>query len=120
MVLREKMARSLQQALERLTVTDSPRGRREKKGNLRAQKLNVFLSSRPSETVAVENVASRLPQWSDFELKYLVDFILLHSTGDTWPAHKDIARFWTEAGCFVQRLTATTHLRSGIMGRNFV
>ena len=114
------MARSLQQALERLTFTDSPRGRREKRGKLRVQKLDVSFSSRPSETVAIENVASQLPQWSDLKLKYLVDFILLHGTGDIWPAHKDIARFWTEAGCFVQRLTATTHLRSGIVGRNFV
>ena len=71
----------------------------------------------PSETTAVENVASKLPPWSDVELRCLVEFILLHGTGEIWPAHKDIERFWTEAGRFVQTLTGTMHLHSGITRR---
>lgn len=59
---------------------------------------------------AVRSVVS----WSKEELKYLVEFILFHGTGQEWPTHKRTA-FWEEAGSFVRRRARTSNIRSGIV-----
>ena len=40
-------------------------------------------------------------EWSNSELKALTEFVLFHTTGETWPSHKQVA-FWKSAGEFVK------------------
>ena len=42
-----------------------------------------------------------MPQWSDQELQYLVEFVVLHTGGESWPVH-NIPLFWKNAGKFIQ------------------
>lgn len=50
--------------------------------------------------------------WSEEECRALVEFMMLMTDGDKWPAHKRID-FWEHAGKFVQRRVKSRHLRSG-------
>jgi len=51
-------------------------------------------------------------KWTDAEVKALVEFVLFHSTGDSWPAHKQDA-FWSNASEFVQNRAGINLCRSG-------
>jgi len=50
----------------------------------------------------------------DAEVKALIEFILLHSTGENWPSHKQM-KFWTSAGEFVKRRSGSDTSRSGML-----
>lgn len=50
--------------------------------------------------------------WSDNEVKALVEFILFHSKGDSWPCHNRM-EFWKAAASFIKDRTNTPHCRSG-------
>jgi hypothetical protein len=58
------------------------------------------------------NTTSRLPNWTKEEVKCLIDFLLLHTDGKSWVAHKDTA-FWDEAGIFIQQQATMPYRRSG-------
>ena len=45
-------------------------------------------------------------KWTTAEIKALVEFILFHSIGDSWPSHKQMV-LWTNAGEFVQTRSAS-------------
>lgn len=49
--------------------------------------------------------------WSEEEIKALVEFILLMSSGKKWPTHKRVD-FWEGAGQFIQRRVKTRHYRT--------
>ena len=49
--------------------------------------------------------------WLGDEVKALVEFLLFHKKGDTWPCHKREA-FWTGAASFVQIRAKTSHKRT--------
>ena len=53
-----------------------------------------------------------LPNWTDAELRCLTLFLVLHTDGKTWVAHKNF-RFWDQAGVFIQQLLHTAYCRSG-------
>ena len=55
-------------------------------------------------------------KWTTAEIKALIEFILFHSTGDSWPSHKQMV-FWTKAGEFVQTRSASDACRSGTLIR---
>ena len=52
-------------------------------------------------------------KWTDDELKALTEFVLFHTSGESWPARK-LEDFWKSAGEFIhQRLGLSTLPRSG-------
>ena len=51
-------------------------------------------------------------KWSDEECKALVAFLMLYTDGTYWVAHTD-AKFWNQAGLFIQLQLKTVHCRSG-------
>ena len=52
-------------------------------------------------------------QWSKSELKALTDFVLFHTSGESWPSHKQDA-FWTCASEFVKSTGGAVNVtRSG-------
>ena len=60
----------------------------------------------------VKKGASASPKWSDAELKALTEFILFHSEGNSWPAHKrDV--YWQSASEFVHTRSGHSIYRSG-------
>ena len=66
------------------------------------------LSSRrllPSRLTYKEVESNKQPkskvEWSNSELKALTEFVLFHTTSETWPSHKHMA-FWKSAGEFVK------------------
>ena len=50
--------------------------------------------------------------WSDLESSALVEFLLLHRSGDKWTCEKDIA-FWEQAARHVKMRANYSFLRSG-------
>ena len=55
-------------------------------------------------------------QWSESELKALTEFVLFHTSGESWPSHKQDA-FWKCASEFVKsRGGALNVTRSGKFG----
>ena len=50
--------------------------------------------------------------WSNAELRALVEFILLHGTGESWPTHHRMC-VWEAAAAFIKSRAATTTARSG-------
>ena len=50
-------------------------------------------------------------KWTNDELKALTEFILFHTSGESWPTHKQEA-FWESAAEFLQQRVGTV-LRSG-------
>ena len=50
--------------------------------------------------------------WSNAELRALVEFIMLHGTGESWPTHHRM-RVWEAAASFIKTRAATTTARSG-------
>ena len=56
-------------------------------------------------------------EWSDSELKALTDFVLFHTSGESWPSHKQVA-FWKSAGEFVKNRRGVGNVcRSGMCNR---
>ena len=51
--------------------------------------------------------------WSQEEVKALVEFVLFHGQGKTWPCHKREV-FWKAAGSFVQVRSKSVRERTGI------
>ena len=52
-------------------------------------------------------------KWTQEELQALTEFVLFHTTGDKWPAHKQ-PDFWKAASDFMkQRLGPVVSSRSG-------
>ena len=51
-------------------------------------------------------------KWSDAKLTALIEFVLFHSKGDSWPSHKREV-FWNSAGEFVQTRAGGSVGRSG-------
>ena len=51
-------------------------------------------------------------KWSDAEIEALVEFVLFHSAGDSWPTHKQDG-FWSSAGEFLQKRTKNSMRRTG-------
>ena len=52
--------------------------------------------------------------WSDIEQSALVEFILLHKPGRSWPAEQD-CKFWDAAAEYVAMRSKRDVLRSGII-----
>ncbi|XP_065900800.1 uncharacterized protein [Dysidea avara] len=64
----------------------------------------------------VKKGASASTKWSDAELKALTEFILFHSEGNSWPAHKrDV--YWQSASEFVHTRSGHSIYRSGMACR---
>ena len=55
---------------------------------------------------------SRGVNWSNAELQALVEFILLHGTGNHWPTHHRMD-YWSSAASFVKTRSNAKPLRSG-------
>ena len=94
-----------------LTLVDTPRSRQNRgvrvpRGELEGRVLF------DGEACTLKDV-KELPAWTDGELGALVSFLMLHTNGKSWVAHKD-SRFWDEAGLFIQQSVKTTHRRSGM------
>ena len=51
-------------------------------------------------------------KWTDSEMYALVLFMMLHTDGKQWCAHKD-TKFWNDAGVFVQLYSGSSICRSG-------
>ena len=52
--------------------------------------------------------------WSDCELKSLTEFVLFHTSGESWPSHK-LKAFWNSASEFIKnRGGASNTCRSGM------
>ena len=72
-------------------------------------------AGRPKEVVKVQR---RLPfistadVWSDSEQSALVEFILLHKPGTSWPADKNTS-FWDAAATFVHIRSRSDQVRTG-------
>ena len=49
--------------------------------------------------------------WNNAELRALVEFIMLHGTGESWPTHHRM-RVWEAAASFIKTRAATTTARS--------
>ena len=64
-------------------------------------------------TIANEGITSSRAKWIDAEVEALIEFILFHSSGDTWPSHKQMM-FWTNAGEFVKIRSGSDTYRSGM------
>lgn len=58
------------------------------------------------------NSTGSIIRWTSAEIKALIEFVLFHSTGESWPCHKHMV-FWTNAGEFVQTRSASDTCRSG-------
>lgn len=91
---------------------------RPKRAPLREAVLNSTSSPglaprRLSYQCMTEGRTSSQVKWMDVEVKALIEFILLHSTGDTWPSHKQMM-FWTSAGEFVKTRSGSDTYRSGM------
>ena len=54
----------------------------------------------------------RSSSWSQEEIKALLQFVLLHSDGLSWPTHHNMA-IWNAAGSFIKMKLGTEHCRSG-------
>ena len=50
--------------------------------------------------------------WSDVEQSALVEFILLHKPGTSWPTDKNMS-FWDAAATFVHTRSKSNNLRTG-------
>ena len=54
-------------------------------------------------------------KWTEEELKALAEFILFHTPGESWPAHKH-EEFWISASDFIKHRTNTPGIdRSGML-----
>ena len=51
-------------------------------------------------------------KWFNAEIEALVEFVLFHSAGDSWPTHKQDG-FWSSAGEFLQKRAKTSMCRTG-------
>ena len=97
-------------------IEDAPKSRRERGRRLRTslQGKRLFQSTQatPSALQQTPQQSERLPNWTDAELSGLTEFMMLHTDGKTWVAHKD-DRFWNWAGALLQQLLKTSYRRSG-------
>ena len=59
----------------------------------------------------VSEVAST--KWGDEELQTATSFLMLHTDGKLWVAHKD-DKFWSQAGVFMQQQLKTSHCHTGV------
>ena len=50
--------------------------------------------------------------WSNAELRALVEILLLHGVGESWPTHHTM-QVWEAAAAFVKARTGTTFARAG-------
>ena len=113
-------------AIDQLTVSvrdvhleDTPKSRRQQGRGLRTGLHRKRLFPKSEVTQASPLVLQktpqqyeRLPNWTDAELSGLTEFLMLHTDGKTWVAHKD-NQFWDQAGAFLQQLHKTSYRRSG-------
>ena len=51
-------------------------------------------------------------KWSDTEIEALVESVMLHSAGDSWPTHKQDS-FWSSAGELLHMRTNSSMCRTG-------
>ena len=56
--------------------------------------------------------------WSDKELLFLVQFLMLFTDGKTWVAHKE-KKFWDDAGSFIHQQSHTCHCCTGKLDMKF-
>ena len=73
----------------------------------------ISLRLEPRTLIRCEPGTSRdsKEKWTDDELKALTEFILFHTSGESWPAHKQEA-FWESAAKFLHQRVDTVP-RSG-------
>lgn len=57
-----------------------------------------------------------MPQWSDDEVRFLLQYIMLHTDGTSWPTTHD-PLFWESAGHVIQIQTRSRYQRSGMYHR---
>ena len=53
-------------------------------------------------------------EWSEAEVKALVQFVMFHTDGELWPTHKR-PYFWHGAAEFVKQRACTSFIRSGML-----
>ena len=96
-----------------IQLEDTPRAWRHKtvRGTRRDQPQKRLLSSEKAEGEQSRRTRE-LPNWTDAELRCLMLFLVLHTDGKIWAAHKDF-RFWDQAAIFIQQLLHTSYHRSG-------
>lgn len=93
------------------------------KGKLSRKKLNFANAASPEFSIPSASASSEqgvshatehrsMPQWSDLELQYLVEFVVLHTDGQSWPVHNN-PLFWKNAGKFIQARLNTLYCRTG-------
>ncbi|XP_065893229.1 uncharacterized protein [Dysidea avara] len=76
--------------------------------------LRLLPSRLTYETENAKDESHRSPkktkeEWSDSELKALTEFVLFHTSGDTWPSHKQAA-FWKSASQFLKNRGGMTNV----------
>ena len=101
-------------------VSKRPRGsptmhtphREQKRVSLRESMAanNALEPRRLANVCAEDNVKEK---WCDDEVKALIEFVLLHSSSEKWPSHKQ-AVFWNSAGQFVKERSGSSLSRSGM------
>ena len=89
-----------------------------KRAPLREAVLNLtsspsLTSRRLSYQCMTEGRTSSQVKWMNVEVKALIKFVLFHSTGDTWPSHKQMM-FWTSVGEFVKTRSGSDTCRNGM------
>ena len=67
------------------------------------------LSAQPTE----QSNSKLQEKWSDLELQAMTEFVLFHSNGDSWPAHKQKA-FWNSASEYVHTRGGNNIVRTGM------
>jgi len=73
--------------------------------------LTQFLEPRRLSYHGTHNHSEK---WATAEIRALVEFILFHTTGDVWPAHKQQV-FWSNAAEYVRTRSASSVSRSGTL-----
>ena len=88
--------------------------RNAKRTPLRERALNSTIHVAPRQIRLPLDQPTQRPRekWADAEIEALVEFILFHSIGDSWPTHKQDG-FWSGAGEFLQKRAKSSMRRTG-------
>jgi len=94
-------------AFGEIHLTDSPKTTYSVRSGCIQSRLRTGTTGRTLFPIEEDKV-----KWMDKEVYALVLFLMLHSNGKCWMAHKD-TKFWVDADIFVQKYSGTSHCRTG-------
>lgn len=75
------------------------------------RKKLVFLDE--EEETRSTRKSSNMPQWSEDEVRFLIEHVIQHTDGISWPSTHD-PLFWVNTGRFIQTQSGSLYRRSGI------